>query len=211
MAAAPLTPARRAVAAALLFLGSAALAGIQLVEAGTRYRIPALTEGVFALLLTYILLLRGAWIRPAGWLGWLAVAYGAAANAQLLELLLPPPGVIEWMAVFVLAFAAWGALTSGTRTRLLASLASLALLLALVRYSVIPVLWERVGPAPGAAFGLGDAAEAVRRILADYEPTRPAGQLLGLLALALWALGTRLLWEPDEPSTTTEVVVAQTP
>ena len=209
MAAAPLTPARRAVAAALLFLGSAALAGIQLVEGGTRYRTPALTEGVFALLLTYILLLRGAWIRPAGWLGWLAVAYGAAANAQLLELLLPPPGVIEWMVVFVLAFAAWGALASGTRTRLVASLASLALLLALLRYSVIPVLWERVGPAPGAAFGLGDAAESVRRILADHEPVRPSGQLLGLLALSLWAAGTRLLWEPEEPPNDAEVVVPQ--
>lgn len=211
MAAAPLTPARRAVAAALLFLGSAALAGIQLVESGTRYHTPALTEGVFALLLTYILLLRGAWIRPAGWLGWVAVAYGAAANAQLLEMLLPPPGVIEWLVVFVLAFAAWGALTAGTRTRLVASLAGLALLLALVRYSVIPVLWERVGPAPGAAFGLGDAAEAVRRILADYEPARPSGQLLGLLALALWALGTRLLWDVDGPAEATEVVVQQAP
>lgn len=194
----PLTPERRCVAAALLFLGSAALAGVQLVEGGTRYRTPGLVEGVFALLLTYVLLLRGAWVRPPGWLGWVAVAYGAAASAQLLEMLLPPPGVIEWMVVFVLAFAAWGALTAGTRTRLMASLASLALLLALVRYSVIPVLWERVGPAPGAAFGLGDAAESVRRILADYEPVRPGGQLLGLLALAFWTLGTRLLWDPAE-------------
>lgn len=211
MAAAPLTPARRAVAASLLFLGSAALAGIQLVEPGTRYRTPALTEGVFALLLTYVLLLRGAWIRPPGWLGWIAVAYGTAANAQLLEMLFPPPGVIEWMVVFVLAFAAWGALASGTRTRLVASLASLALLLALLRYSVIPVLWERVGPAPGAAFGLGDAAQAVRRILADHEPIRPAGQLLGLVALCLWAAATRLLWEPEAPSTDAEVVAQQAP
>ncbi|HEX2188937.1 MAG TPA: hypothetical protein VHG51_08580 [Longimicrobiaceae bacterium] len=200
MAPATLTPERRGVAAALLFLGSAALAGVQLVEVGTRYRTPGLVEGVFALLLVYVLLLRGVWIRPPGWTGWLAVAYGAAASAQLLEMLLPPPGVIEWMVVFVLAFAAWGALTAGTRTRLVASLASLALLLALVRYSVIPVLWERVGPAPGEAFGLGNAAEGIRRVLADHEPVRAGGQLLGLLALALWALGTRLLWDADEGS-----------
>ena len=211
MAAAPLTPERRSVAAALLFLGSAALAGMQLVENGVRYRTPGLVEGVFALLLTYVLLLRGAWVRPGSWLGWLAVAYGTAANAQLLEMLLPPPGVVEWMVVFVLAFAAWGALTAGTRTRLVASLASLALLLALLRYSVIPVMWERVGPAPGAAFGLGDAAEAVRRILADYEPTRPSGQLLGLVALGLWALGTRVLWDVDGPAERAEVVVNQAP
>ncbi|HEV2148298.1 MAG TPA: hypothetical protein VGR37_12915 [Longimicrobiaceae bacterium] len=199
MDSAALTPARRAVAAALLFLGSAALAGVHLVAEGVRYRVPGLPEGVFALLLTYVLLLRRGWIRPAGWLGWLAVGYGTAANAQLLELLLPPPGVIEWMVVFVLAFAAWGALTAGTRTRLMASLASLALLLALLKFSVIPVLWERVGPAPGEAFGLGNAAESVRRILAEHEPTRPAGQLVGLLALGLWALGTRLLWDDPAP------------
>lgn len=204
MAAAPLTPERRAVAAALLFLGSAALAGVQLAEGGIRYRTPGIVEGVLALLLTYILLLRGAWLRPAGWLGWVAVAYATAANVQVLEMLLPPPGIIEWMVVFVLAFAAWGALTSGNRTRLIASLASLALLLALLRYSVIPVLWERVGPAPGAAFGLGDAAESVRRVLADHEATRPGGQLLALLALALWALGTRLLWDSDETASAAE-------
>lgn len=196
MATPPLTPARRAVAVSLLFLGSAVLAGAHLLEAGVRYALPGLVEGVFALLLAYLLLLRGAWNRPPGILGWLAVVYGTAATAQLLELLLPPPGVIEWVVVLVLALTAWGALASGTRTRLVASLASLALLLALLKFSVIPVLWERAGPAPGAAFGLGDLAESVRRILADHQPMSPAGQLLGIVALALWAAATRLLWEP---------------
>jgi len=197
MASPPVTGARRAVGAALIFLGSAVLAGVLLTPDGVRYRTPGLVEGVFALLLTYVLLLRGVWARPLGWPGWLAVAYGTAANAQVLELLLPPPGVVEWVVVFVLAFVSWGALTSGPRTRLVASLASLALLLALLRYSVIPVLWARIGPAPGTAFGLGDAAESLRRVLADHEPTLPSGQLLGIAALALWALGTRLLWPGD--------------
>ncbi len=194
MASPPIAEARRALGAALLFLGSAVLAGILLTPGGVLYRTPGLVEGVFALLLTYVLLLRGAWVRPSGWPGWLAVAYGTMANAQALELLFPPPGVVEWVVVFVLAFVSWGALTTGTRTRLVASLASLALLLALLRYSVIPVLWARVGPAPGSAFGLGDAAESLRRVLADHQPTLPSGQLLGIAALALWALGTRLLW-----------------
>lgn len=192
-----LTPERRAVAAALLFLGSAALAGIHLAEAGVRYRTFGVVEGVFALLLTYVLLLRGAWVRPPGALGWLPVLYGTVAGAQLLELLLPPPGVIEWVVVFVLALTAWAALSAGTRTRLMASLATLALLLALLRFSVIPVLWERAGPAPGAALGLGDLAESARRLFADYEPMRPAGELVGFAALALWALATRLLWAAE--------------
>ncbi|HEX2095705.1 MAG TPA: hypothetical protein VHG28_25125 [Longimicrobiaceae bacterium] len=205
---AALTPHRRGVGAALLFLGSAALAGAELLETGIRYSAPGVVEGVFALLLTYLLLLRGAWIRPPGALGWVPVAYGTAANTMLLELLLPPPGVIEWVVVFALAFTAWGALATGTRTRLMAALASLALLLALLKFSVIPVLWERVGPAPGEAFGLGDVAESVRRVLADHRPIRPAGQLAGIVALSLWVLATRLLWDPvgAEPATGGEVL-----
>lgn len=194
-----LTPERRAVAAALLFLGSATLAGVHLLDGGARYRTGGVVEGIFALLLTYVLLLRGAWVRPAGALGWVAVVYGTAAHAQLLELLLPPPGVIEWLVVAVLALTAWGALTAGTRVRLVASLASLALLLAVLRFSVIPVLWERVGPAPGEAFGLGNAAESVRVLFAERERFRPVGELLGVVALALWAAGTRLLWSTDGP------------
>lgn len=197
MAPPSLTPERRSVAAALLFLGSAALAGVQLTETGVRYAAPGMVSGVFALLLTFILLTRGAWARAPGAPGWVAVAYGTAANAQVLGMLLPPPGIVQWVVVLVLAFTAWGALATGTRTRLAASLGSLALLLALVKFSVIPVLWGHIGPAPGEGFGLGSAMESVRRVFADYQPTRPAGEALGVVALAFWALGTRLLWEPE--------------
>lgn len=196
-AAAPLTPARRAVAAALLFLAAGALAGVTLRTEGVEYRTFGLTEGLFALLLTYILLLQGAWRRPPGVTGWLAVAYGTLAGAQILELLFPPPGVVEWVVVTGLALTAWSALSGGPRERLIASLAGLALLLALLNFSVIPALWERAGPAPGEAFGLGDLAENFRRLFVDYRPVRPAGHLVGFAAIACWAAGTRLLWEGE--------------
>lgn len=196
MAADPtLTPARRAVAAALLFLAGAVLAGVQLRSEGVGYQAFGMVEGVLALFLAYILLLRRVWTRPAGALGWVAVAYGTLANAQLLELLLPPPGLLQWVVVTVLAFSAWGALGGRSPTRLLASLASLALLLALLKFSVLPVLWERSGPAPGQAFGLGDLAESARRLFADYQPLGPGGELVGFLALACWVLGTRMVGE----------------
>ena len=193
MAAAPtLTPARRATAAALLFLGAAALAGLNPGGAAVDYRVFGLTEGLLALLLCYILLVRDIWIRPAGALGWLAIGYGTLANAQLWELLLPPPGVIEWVIVVVLALGAWGALAGGSRQRLLASLAGLALLLALLKFSVVPMLWERVGPAPGEGFGLGNVAEGFRRFFVA-EPPATGGQLLGFAALCCWVLATYLL------------------
>lgn len=200
-AAAPLTPERRAVAAALLFLAAGALAGITLRTQGVEYRTFGLTEGLFALLLTYLLLLRGVWRRPPGVIGWIAVVYGTLAGAQILELLFPPPGIVEWVVVTGLAFSAWGALAGGTRERLVASLAGLALLLALLNFSVIPAIWDRAGPAPGEAFGLGNLAESFRRLFVDYQPTRPAGQLVAFLGIGCWALATRLLWvdEPELP------------
>lgn len=201
-AAASLTPARRAVAAALLFLASGALAGFTLRPQGVEWRTFGLTEGLFALLLAYVLLLRGAWLRPPGPLGWLAVVYGTFAGAQLLELLFPPPGIVEWVVVTGLAFSAWSALSGGNRERLMASLAGLALLLALLKFSVIPVIWDRAGPAPGEAFGLGNLAEGFRRLFVDYQPVRPAGQLVAFVAVGCWALATRMLWEADgEPGT----------
>lgn len=199
-----MTGAQKHVGAALAFLASAAVAGVALVAEGVEYRAFGMVEGVFALLLAYLLTFRGAWERPETLTGWLAVAYGTLASAQVMELLLPPPGMIEWMVVAGIAVSAWGAFSGGTRRRLVFSLASLALLLAVLKFSVIPVLWERIGPAPGTAFGLGDAAESVRRTFADYRPVRPIGQMVGFAALALWALGTRLLWPENEPEPVAE-------
>jgi hypothetical protein len=193
-----MTAAQRAVAAALLFLGAAAVAGIAPVDTGVQYRTFGIVEGVFALLLTYVLLQRRAWMSPAGVAGWAAVIYGTLATAQIAEFLFPPPGVIEWVVVATLALSGWGALSRGPRRRIVFGLATLSLLMALLRYSVIPVMWG-VGPQPGDLLGVGELAQGARRVMADHQPIRPVGQLLGFAAMAMWALATRLLW-PVLPS-----------
>jgi hypothetical protein len=190
------TPAQRAVGAALLFLAAGVLAGISPVEHGVEYRVFGIVEGLFALLLAYLLVLRGAWAAPVGVAGWVAVAYGTVATAQVLEFLFPPPGLVQWVVVAGVAITAWSVFSAGSPRRLVASLASLAVMLALVRYSVIPVLWTRIGPAQGTTFGLGDVAESARRIFADWRPVKPAGELIGFLAVCCWALATRLIWSP---------------
>ena len=192
-AAEALTLARRAVLAALLFLGSAALAGVTPRLDGVDYRAFGMVDGLFALLLAYLFLLRGVWARAAGWLGWVPVVYGTLATAQLLALLLPPPGVLQWVVVVGLAFSAFAAFSARSPTRLLAGLGTVALLLALLKFSVIPFLWVRSGPGPGEAFGLGNLAEGFRRLFVEYEPLGPGGELLGFVAIALWAAATRLL------------------
>jgi hypothetical protein len=188
-----MTAAQRSVAAAFLFLAAAGLAGVAPVATGVQYRTFGIVEGVFALLLTYVMLQRRGWAAPVGVVGWVALVYGTLASAQIAEFLFPPPGVVEWVVVATLALTGWGALARGPRRRLVFGLATLTLLLALLRYSVIPVMWG-VGPQPGDLLGVGEMAEGARRILADYQPVRPVGQLLGFAAISCWALATRLLW-----------------
>ena len=192
------TPAQRAVGASFLFLAAAALAGVAPVDDAVEYRTFGVVEGIFALLLTYVMLQRHAWERVPGVPGWAAVVYGTLASAQIAEFLFPPPGVIEWVVVATLALSGWGALSRGPRRRLVFGLSTLALLLALLRYSVIPVLWG-VGPQPGDLLGVGELAEGARRIVADYRPIHRSGQLLGFVAMACWALATRLLWPAAPP------------
>lgn len=191
------TAPRRHVAAALLFLGCALLAGIAPGQTSVQYHVFGLVEGLLALLLTYILVLRRAWAPASGLTGAVALGYGALANAQLWELLLPKPGVLEWVVVVGIAFSAWGALGRGSRYRLMAALASLALLLAVLKFSVVPAFYAEIGPAPGDLLGLGDLAERSRRVIAGAPPETGA-QWVGVVALALWVLATRLLW-PNRP------------
>ncbi len=205
-----LTPAQRAVAAAHLFLAAAALAGVTPVPAGVQYRACGIVEGLFALLLAHVMVLRGAWAAPRGAPGWTALAYGTVATAQVAEFLFPPPGMIEWVVVAALAFSAWSVLARGTRRRLVFALASLALLLAVVKFSMIPAFWK-IGPEAGSGLGLGDAAESVRRAFAEQEPASPAAQLFGFMAVACWVLATRLLWPERPPKRRWRRKVAEAP
>lgn len=192
-----LTPERRVVAAALLFLAAAFLAGVNPRPEGLSYHTFGVTEAILALLLTHVFLRSGVWWSPAGPMRWMAIVYGAVATAQLLDLLIPPPGVLEWLVVTGLAFSAWAVVGTGSRSKLIAGVAAMALLLALLKFSVVPVLWDRAGPAPGEAWGLGDLAEGLRRLVVDYEPVSAVGQLVGAAAIGAWAAATRVLWRQD--------------
>lgn len=189
--------ARRALGAALLFLAAAVLAGVTLYVDGVGYRLLGVPAGVLAIFLAWVLRARGAW-AGAGWPAALALAYGTAATAQLLAMLLPPPGVLEWVATTALALFALSLASVPSRERLVALLGAAAAVLAVLRFSVVPVLWARLGGGSSAPFGLGAVAEGFRRAIVDERPLRPGAQLVALLALACWVLATRLLWAGPE-------------
>lgn len=188
--------ARRAVAAALLFLLAAALAGLELpAGGGVAWRVFGLVEATLALVLSYLLVERRVWARPRTPTRALAVGYGALATAQLWQRLLPPGGALRIVVVVAVTFALWGALGRAAPRRVLVSLGVLAALLALVRYEIAPA-GQALGPEPGTAWGLGDLAESARRALLGAEPERPAGQLVAATAVAAWAVATALLRPP---------------
>lgn len=194
---AELTPGRRSVAAALLFLLAAVLAGVVPGARGTEYRAFGMMEGLLAMLLTYLLLDRGVWYRPPQWHGCIAIGYAVLANAQILSLLLPPPGVVQWISVIGFLFLLIAGLAVGSPQRLVGLLAGASVLLALLKFSVIPFLWDRSGPGPGEAFGLGSGLDRIRRVVVDHQPVSPEAELLGVAAVALWVLATRVLWAED--------------
>ena len=74
-----LSPPRRAVAAALLFLAAAFLAGVSPGESGFTYRTFGVTEGILAILLSHVMLQRSVWWSPPGALRWIAVAAAPAS------------------------------------------------------------------------------------------------------------------------------------
>lgn len=196
---ATLTPARRSVAAALLFLLAAVLAGISPGPDRTIYQTFGVTEALLAFLLTYLLVVGGAWQRAPGVTGGVALAYGTVANGQLLSLLLPPPGVVQWVAVVGFLFVALASLAITSRQRLVGILAGAATLLALLKFSVIPFVWARSGPQPGEAFGLGSGLDRIRRMVVEYEPISAEGQMVGVAAIGLWIVATALLWAGSDP------------
>lgn len=200
--AAQLTPPRRSVSAALLFLACAALAGVALLPQGVEYRVFGLPEGILALYLAWLLIDRDAWTHPHGITGWLAVAYGTVATAQALHLLLPPPGALQWVVATGTALVLFAALGLRARRRLVATLSILAFLLALLQFAVVPHLWAHLGPAAGTAFGLGDVAEGARRLVVDDRPMRAGGSLVGFAALCAWTLATHLLWPAEVDAAT---------
>ncbi len=192
-----MTIPRRQVAAALLFLCCAGLAGVVPRPRGVEYQLFGMTEGLLGILLTYLLIARGAWPNPHSLLGWIATAYGAVATAQALKMLLPPAGIVQWIAVIGLIFAVWAAMNTTSARGVIMLISTLAVLLALLKFSVIPFIWERAGPSPGEVFGLGDMAESFRRLFVEFEAPSPSRQLFGFIALTCWASATRVLWTGD--------------
>jgi len=190
--------AASAAGVAVLFLAAFFFGGLWVGSLGVEYRLFGLVDGLAALLIVYVLLNTGALSWPVDVWGALVLVYAAAATAQLIALLLPPPGVLEWIVLGILLYAALGASYAVHRTRVMMTLGLAAVALALLKYSALPFVWGRARLPSTPVVDLEELGEGVKALILEYAPSEPVTQLYAFLAIVAWVLGLWLQWPPEE-------------
>ncbi len=160
-----------------LFLAAFFFGGLRLGITGVEYHVFGLVDGLAALLVLYVLL--------------------NTATAQLVSLLLPPPGLLEWLVLAALLYFAWNASYAAHRSRVVLALGAVALALAALKYSVLPFIWAHTNLPQTPILDLREMAEGFKGLLASYVPSRPITQVFAFAAILAWVLAVWLQWPPE--------------
>jgi hypothetical protein len=180
-----------------LFLTAFFFGGLRLGLSGVEYEIFGLVDGLAALLIVYVLLNTAALSWPRDLWGLIVLAYAAASTAQLVSMLLPPPGLVEWLVLAVLLYFAWNASYAAHRTRVMLTLGTVALALAALKYSVLPFIWARTSLPETPLIDVRALAEGIKGLLASYVPSQPITQVFAFAAILAWVLAVWLQWPPE--------------
>jgi hypothetical protein len=180
-----------------LFLAAFFFGGLRLGITGVEYRVFGLVDGLAALLVLYVLLNTAALSWPRDRWGTVVLVYAAAATAQLVSLLLPPPGLLEWLVLAALLYFAWNASYAAHRSRVMLALGGVALALAALKYSVLPFMWAHTNLPQTPILDLREMAEGFKGLLASYVPSRPMTQVFAFAAILAWVFAVWLQWPPE--------------
>ena len=161
-----------------------------------RYAMFGFTSGLLGILFTFALVSREVLWRPAGWIGVVLLVYWAAATAMLFRVLLPPPGLVQVGLAVVAAVGAGVIVSRRDREGAVLALGTVTVILAVIRFALVPVFWARSGLPNWGPVRLGASADAVRDFFVAFAPERPASQALHFLAVVLWVVALWLQWEP---------------
>lgn len=153
-----------------------------------------LVAGLLALLYVFVLTQRGVIRRGRGWLGPLLLVYWTAATAMAFRVLLPAPGLLQVALVMGAAVAAAILVSREDRDEALLWLGIVAVVLAVLRFGVVPLFEARSALPDWGPLKLGEAANSFRDFFVAYAPQRPAVQVLHFGALTCYALALRAQW-----------------
>lgn len=187
----------RGLGVAALFLLAFALAGVEIRDGTVDYSVFGLVDGLAGLTLTYVFLKTEVLSWPTGLWGAIVLVYAAAATAQLVGVLLPPPGVLEWTALIVLVVWARHAAYGPHRSRLMLNLGLVALVLAAFRYSFLPFVWSRTQLPRTPMLDLRAIGEGIKGLFVAYAPPAAATQAFVFGAIVLWAAAIWWQWPPE--------------
>ncbi len=182
----------------MLFLIAFFCGGVWVGAIGVDFLMFDLVDGLAALLILFVLLNTGVLSWPGDVWGGVVLVYAAAATAQLVSLLLPPPGVLEWVVLGVLLYFAWNASFGAHRTRVILALGLVALGLAALKYSVLPFIWARTELPRTPILDLRALGEGMKALVALYVPTHAVNQVYAFAALLAWVLAVWLQWPPEK-------------
>ena len=190
---------RRALGVCLLLAASVLVGGLDLPAAGYeafRFAPFGFTGGLLGIVYVFALANRSVLWRPPGWLGAMLLVYWAAALAMMFRVLLPPPGLVQVGLAIVAAAAAGIVVSRHDRVAAVLTLGVVTVILAVVRFALVPAVWARSELPNWGPLKIGASADAVRDFFVAYAPERPASQALHFLALVLAVAALWLQWEP---------------
>lgn len=193
---------RRALATCLWLAGAVLLGGFDLPAHGYeafQFAPFGLVAGLLAILYVFVLVQSGVVRRAQGWLAPLLLVYWTAATAMAFRVLLPGPGLVQVTLVIGAAVAAAILASRRDREEALLWLGIVAVVLAVLRFGLVPFFEARSGLPDWGPIRLGGAANAFRDVFVAYAPERPAAQVVHFGALACYALALRTEWSADEP------------
>lgn len=193
---------RRTLGVCLLLISAVLVGGIDLPGTGYeafRFAMFGFTGGLLGILYTFALANRGVLWRPAGWLGTVLLVYWAAGTAMMFRVLLPPPGLVQVGLAVVAAAGAGTIVSRKDREGAVLALGIVTVILAVVRFALVPVFWARSDLPNWGPLRIGASADAMRDFFVAYAPERPASQALHFLALVLWVGALWLQWRPPTP------------
>jgi len=193
---------RRALATCLWLAGAVLLGGFDLPAHGYaafQFAPFGLVAGLLSILYVFVLVHSGVVLRGRRWLAPLLLVYWTAATGMAFRVLLPGPGLVQVALVIGAAIAAAILASREDREEAILWLGIVAVVLAVLRFGVVPFFEARSGLPDWGPIRLGEAADSFRDVFVAYAPQRPAIQVLHFAALASYALALRAQGGADEP------------